>query len=195
LTTSGYTFSRLTLTQPKGISDMTGTQIYLTVLRIIHIFSAVTWVGGGIFLLSVLTPTVRDAGPDGGRFMLQLSKYGRLGRLLTISSVLTVLAGLLLYYPTSGGLNSGWLKSINGITLTIGAIIGILALLHGAFATGPITRKMEGVAKQILDQKGPPAPELMQQAQALGIKLGSNAGVSVGLAALALLFMAAAQTI
>jgi uncharacterized membrane protein len=195
LTTSGYTFSRLTLTQPKGISDMTGTQIYLTVLRIIHIFSAVTWVGGGIFFLSVLTPTVRDAGPDGGRFMLQLSKYGRLGRLLTISSVLTVLAGLLLYYPTSGGLNSGWLKSINGITLTIGAIIGILALLHGAFATGPITRKMEGVAKQILDQKGPPAPELMQQAQALGIKLGSNAGVSVGLAALALLFMAAAQTI
>jgi uncharacterized membrane protein len=174
---------------------MTGTQIYLTVLRIIHIFSAVTWVGGGIFLLSVLTPTVRDAGPDGGRFMLQLSKYGRLGRLLTISSVLTVLAGILIFYPTTNGLNQAYLQSPTGISLTIGAIVGILALGHGAFATGPITRKMEAIAKQILDQKGPPAPELMQQAQALGVKLGSNAGVSVGLAALALLFMAAAQTL
>ena len=174
---------------------MTGLQLYLTVFRIIHIFSAVTWVGGGIFLLSVLTPTVRDAGPDGGRFMLQLSKYGRLGRLLTISSILTVLAGILLFYPTTGGLNSSYMTSPNGITLTIGAIIGILAMLHGAFVSGPITRKMEAVAKQILDGKGPPAPELMQQAQALGVKLGSNAGVSVGLAALALLFMAAAQTI
>jgi uncharacterized membrane protein len=174
---------------------MTPLQIYLTVLRIIHIFAAVTWVGGGIFLMSVLTPTVRDAGPDGGRFMLHLSKYGRLGRMLTVSSILTVLAGLLLFYPTTGGLNSSYLTSPNGITLTIGAIVGLVAFLHGAFASGPITRKMEAVAKQILDQKGPPSAELMQQAQALGIKLGSTAGVSVGLAALALLFMAAAQTI
>jgi len=174
---------------------MTPLQIYLTVLRIIHIFAAVAWVGGGIFLMSVLTPTVRDAGPDGGRFMLQLSKYGRLGRLLTMSSILTVLAGLLLYYPTSGGFNPSWLKSINGITLTIGAIIGLLAFGHGAFVSGPITRKMTDVAKQILDGKGPPAPELMKQAQDLGIKLGKHAGVSVGMAALALLFMAAAQTI
>jgi hypothetical protein len=54
---------------------------------------------------------------------------------------------------------------------------------------------MEAVAKQILDQKGPPPAELMQQAQVLGAKLGRNAAVSVGMAAVALLFMAAAQTI
>ena len=174
---------------------MTALQIYLTVLRIIHIFAAVTWVGGGIFLLSVLMPTVGDAGPDGGRFMLHLSKYGRLGRLLTVSSLLTVLAGLLLFYPTTGSLNSSYLTSPNGITLTIGAIVGLLAFLHGAFVSGPVTRKMEAVAKQILDQKGPPPAELMQQAQALGAKLGRNAAVSVGMAAVALLFMAAAQTI
>ena len=174
---------------------MTLLQLYLTVLRILHIFAAVAWVGGGIFLLSVLSPTVRDAGPDGGRFMLQLAKYGRLGRMLTISAIITVLAGLLLYWPTSGGLNQAWLKSPTGITLTIGAIFGILAMLHGAFATGPITSKMGALAKQILDQKGPPPAELMQQSQALGMQLGSNAGVSVALGALALLFMAAAQTI
>src|SRR5258708_2044037 len=174
---------------------MTLLQLYLTVLRIIHIFGAVAWVGGGIFLLSVLTPTVRDAGPDGGRFMLQLSKYGRLGRLLTMSSIVTVAAGILLYYPTTNSLDQSYLRSPNGITLTIGAIVGLLAFLHGAFVSGPVTRKMEAVAKQILDQKGTPPADLMQQAQALGAKLGRNASVSVGMAAVALLFMAAAQTI
>jgi uncharacterized membrane protein len=174
---------------------MTLVQIYLTVLRIIHIFAAVTWVGGGIFLMSVLTPTVRDAGPDGGRFMLQLAKYGRWGRVLTMSAILTVLAGLLLFWPTSSGLNQAWLKSPNGITLTIGSIVGILALGHGAFVTSPITGKMGVVAKQILDQKGPPPADLMKQAQELGVKLGQHTTISVALGAIALLFMAAAQTI
>ena len=174
---------------------MTLPTLYITRLRIIHIFAAVTWVGGGIFLISVLTPTVQASGPDGGRFMLRLASYGRMGQVLTASAVLTVLAGALLFWPASGGLNSDWLKTTHGISLTIGAIIGILAMLHGAFATGPITAKMGAVAKEILNHQGPPPPELMQQAQALGARLGSNAVASVAMGALALLFMAVAQTL
>jgi hypothetical protein len=174
---------------------MTLPALYLTVLRIIHIFAAVTWVGGGIFLMSVITPTVQLAGPDGGRFMLQLAKYGRLTRVLTIAGVTTVAAGLLLYWPTSGGLNPAWLQSPNGITLTIGSIVGILTLGHGAFVSAPVGKQMGEVATQILSRQGPPPPELMQQAQALGAKLGRNAMISTAMGALALLFMAAAQTI
>ncbi len=174
---------------------MTLPTLYITVLRIIHIFAAVTWVGGAIFLVSVLTPTVQAAGPDGGRFMLRLASFGRMTQVITGAAITTVVAGLLLYYPTSGGLNSGWLTSPHGITLTIGAIFGILALLHGLFATGPISNKMGAVAKDILSRQGPPPPELMQQAQALGAKLGTNAIVSAAMGALALLCMAAAQTI
>ena len=174
---------------------MTIATIYVTVLRIIHIFGAVTWVGGGIFLVSILSPTVREAGADGGRFMLQLAKYGRMGRILTGAAILTVLAGALLFWPTSGGLNSDWLKTPQGITLTIGSIFGIVAMLHGAFATGPITVKMGALAKEILGRQGPPPPELMKEAQALGARLGTNSIISLALGALALLFMAAAQTI
>ena len=174
---------------------MTLPALYLTVLRVIHIFAAVTWVGGGIFLVSVLTPTVQAAGPDGGRFMLRMAGYGRLGRMLMVSSITTVLAGALLFWSTSGGLNPAWLTTPQGIFLTIGAIIGIVAMLHGAFATGPIVRKLGVVANDILARQGPPPPELMQEAQALGAKLGSGAAVSVTMAALALFFMAAAQTI
>jgi uncharacterized membrane protein len=174
---------------------MTLPTLYITVLRIIHIFAAVAWVGGACFMFSVLTPTVQAAGPDGGRFMLQLASFGRMTQVVTGAAITTVVAGLLLYYPTSGGLNPAWLTSPHGITLTIGALFGITTLLHGLFATGPASNKMGAVAKVILSRQGPPPPELMQQAQALGAKMGTHLMVSVALGALALLFMAAAQTI
>ena len=174
---------------------MTLAALYLTVLRLIHIFAAVTWVGGAIFLVSVLTPTVLAAGPDGGRFMLHLARYGRMVRVLTGSAVATVVAGALLFWPTSGGLNSAWLTTLHGISLTIGAIIGILAMLHGVFATGPISGKLAVIAKDILNHQGPPPPELLKEAQALGARLGRNAVISLTMGALALFFMAAAQTL
>jgi uncharacterized membrane protein len=174
---------------------MTLAAVYITVLRIIHIFAAVTWIGGGIFVLSVLLPTVAAAGPDGGRFMLQAARAGRLANVLTGAAAVTVLAGLLLFWPTSGGLNQAWLTSINGITLTIGAIFGILAMLHGAFATAPLNRQLGIVATDILGRQGPPPPELLQKAQALGARIARNTAISMTMGALALLFMAAAQTI
>ena len=169
--------------------------LYITLLRIIHIFSAVTWVGGAIFMASILGPTVRAAGPDGGRFMMRMASFGQLSRVLTVAGILTVLAGLLLYWPTSGGLNGAWLTSAHGITLTIGAIFGILTWLYGFFVTGQTAAKMKVVADQILATQGPPPPDKLKEAQALGAKLGSGAMVTAALGSLALLFMAAAQTI
>ncbi len=127
--------------------------------------------------------------------MMRIAASGRLSRVLTISSILTILAGLLLYYPTSGGFNSTWLSSAHGITLTIGAIVGILAFLHGAFVSGRVSTQMGVVAKEILGKQGPPAPEKLKEAQALGAKLAQNALISAAMGSIALLFMAAAQTI
>ena len=174
---------------------MTLGTIVVTLLRIIHIFAAVTWVGGGIFVVSVLAPTVAEAGADGGRFMLHMARLGRMANVLTGAAVTTVLAGAILFWPTSGGLNQVYLKSPNGITLTVGAIFGILALLHGAFATGPATRRMGALAQDIIGRQGPPAPEQLQQAQALGAKIIALSTQSLIMGAIALLCMAAAQTI
>jgi len=169
--------------------------LYITLLRIIHIFSAVTWMGGVIFMASVLGPTARAAGPEGGRFMMRMASFGQLSRVLTMSGLLTVLAGLLLYWPTSGGLNGAWLTSAHGITLTIGAIFGILAFLYGFLVSGRTAGKMKVVADQILAVQGPPPADKLQEAQALGAKLGSGIMLTAGLGSIALLFMAAAQTI
>jgi hypothetical protein len=127
--------------------------------------------------------------------MMRMASFGQLSRVLTVSGILTVLAGLLLYYPTSGGLNAAWLSSPHGITLTIGAIIGLLAFFHGIFVAGRTSAKMKVVADQILGTQGPPPPAALQEAQALGAKLGSSVIQTAALGGLALLFMAAAQTI
>ena len=169
--------------------------LYITLLRIIHIFSAVTWVGGSIFMASVMGPTVRAAGPEGGRFMMRMASFGQLSKVLTLGALGTVLAGLLLYYPTSGGLNGAWLSSAHGITLTLGALVGIAAFLHGIFVSGRTAAKMKVVADQILATQGPPAPDMLKEAQALGAKLGKGAMQTAAMGSIALILMAAAQTI
>jgi uncharacterized membrane protein len=174
---------------------MTLSTLVTTLLRVIHIFAAVTWVGGGVFLASVVVATVQAAGANGGRFMLRLASAGRMIRVLGGSAIATVLAGALWHVPTSGFFNSKWLSSRHGIFLTLGAVVGILAMLDGAFRTGPIGAKMAAVANDILARQGPPPPDLMKQAQKLGAKLASGAMLPVGLGSLALLYMAAAQTL
>ncbi len=169
--------------------------LYITLLRVLHIFGAVAWVGGSIFVASVLGPTVRSAGPEGGRFMMRMASFGQLSRVLTIASITTILAGLLLFYPISGGLNGAWLSSSTGITLTLGAIVGILAFLHGVFVTGRTSAKMKVIADQLLNTQGPPPPDLLKEAQALGAKLGSGAMLTAAMGSIALILMAAAQTI
>lgn len=164
--------------------------LYLTVMRVIHIFAAVFWAGGLFFTLSVLLPTVREAGPDGGKFMQRLAMSGRLSRSFTIASGITVLSGLLIYFFIYKG---NPFTSGPGTVLTIGAIFGALGFLHGAFITGPVSRRSGALAKAMAARQGPPEPEQLKEAQALGARLARNALHSGILVALALLGMAAAQ--
>lgn len=168
--------------------------IVITLLRLIHIFGAVAWIGGAMFLVNVILPTVKDAGPDGGKFMQAVGRSGRLTRLFTMASISTFLAGLLLYGAMryDRALMTG---SLAAITLTIGAVIGLLAFLHGIFGSGAVARRSTALAKEIASRNGPPTPEQMQLGQALAASSARQAMISMTLGALALLFMAAAQTI
>jgi uncharacterized membrane protein len=166
--------------------------LYLTVVRVIHIFAAVIWVGGGIFFVSVLAPTVQQAGPDGGRFMLHFARAGRFARLLTINSILTVLSGALLYWQQFR-FDVRLILTPSGIAFTLGAIVGIMAFLDSAFHTGRVATELAAVAHEILEGKGAPPPDLLQKAQAVGAKMASASLVSVILASVALFFMAVAR--
>jgi uncharacterized membrane protein len=173
---------------------MTLATLYLTALRIVHIFGAAVWIGGGIWMVSVVAPTAAAAGPEGAKFMQWLGRVGRLGRTFAVASVLTTLSGVLLYWPISGNLNGAWISSPRGLTLTIGAVVGLLTFLHGALVSGRLSSQSAALAREMASRDGPPAPEQLLAAQQLGAKTSAASGHSVILGSVALLLMAAAQT-
>lgn len=174
---------------------MTIGVIVVLILRLLHIFGAVAWVGGAMFLTGVMLPVVQTAGPDGGKFMAWVGRSGKLTTFMTWASITTVVAGVLLFFPISSNFSGAWLGSTHGIVLSIGAVIGILALLHGIFGAGAVARRSAALATEVASQGGPPSPEQMQMAQALGAKSAAQARISMSIGALALLFMAAAQSL
>jgi len=163
------------------------------ILRLLHIFGAFAWIGGGMFLTAVILPTVQAAGPDGGKFMQWVGRTGKLTSLFTGAALTTTIAGLILLYPTSGGFSAAWFGTTPGIVLSIGALFGLAAFFHGIFGAGAVARKTATLAKEMAARNGPPAPEQIQMAQALGASSARQARISLILGALALLFMAAAQ--
>jgi uncharacterized membrane protein len=165
----------------------------IVLFRIVHIFSAVTWAGGAFFLLSVIAPTVREAGQDGGRFMTRLATTGRVARIFSRSAVATVLSGVILYALFLYGFTANWLQTANGIVLTIGAIVGLAAFLHAMFAALPATNRMTTLAREMLAHNGPPDTQQVQLAQALSAKVMRNSTILAGMLAASLLFMAAAE--
>jgi hypothetical protein len=173
---------------------MTLATLYLTALRIIHIFGAVVWIGGGIFMVSVVAPTAAAAGPDGAKFLQWIGRIGRLGRLFAIGAMATTLAGALLFWPVSGNFNRAWLTSPHGLTLTIGAVFGLLAFGHGLGVSGRLSAQSSALAREMASRNGPPTPEQLLAAQQLGARTSRASVQSVILGSLALLFMAAAQT-
>jgi uncharacterized membrane protein len=173
---------------------MSLTVLIVTILRILHIFGAVAWIGGGMFMTSVVLPSAKDAGADGAKFMQAVGRSGRLVRLFTGASITTTLAGLILYpmlqYPTL--MSAG---SLGAIILTIGALVGILTFLHGIFGSGSVSRKMVNLSKEMASRNGPPTPEQIQLAQSLATRSANQAAISVAMGSITLLLMAAAQTL
>ncbi|MCC7358978.1 MAG: hypothetical protein IT317_05850 [Anaerolineales bacterium] len=126
--------------------------------------------------------------------MSWVGRTGRLVNFLTAAAITTVAAGLLLFIPTSGNFSGAWLSSTHGIVLSTGAVIGLLAFFHGIFGAGAAARKSGALAKEMAAQNGPPTPEQMQLAQALGAATARHAMISLALGAVTLLFMAGAES-
>lgn len=70
------------------------------VLRIVHIFAGVAWVGGAA-LFFYIEPTVNKLGPDAEKFVDELVNRRRVPIYFITVSTLTVLFGLILYSSSS----------------------------------------------------------------------------------------------
>lgn len=138
----------------------------VSILGIVHIFSAIFWVGTTFFMVFFLNPTLQRLGPDGGKVMQTLLGSTRFSLAIAASAWLTVLAGLFMYGASTGG----WEMSImfgSRLPLTLGAIAGIAAGLVGTLVQGRSSAKMMALGKEIAGKKGPPAPAQMAEMQRL----------------------------
>lgn len=160
----------------------------LTVLRVVHIVAGAFWVGSALMIALVLLPGLRKAGPGGERAL----PMAQISQAMGLSSMLTTLAGLVLYILVSR-LALGWITSGFGLILTLGALAGLAAWLLGLLSTGPAAKKLGALGGQVQAAGGPPTPDQAAELGRLQAKLTRSSTWSTILATASLVFMAAAR--
>lgn len=129
------------------------------VLRLIHILAGVFWAGGALLMAAFVGPAVQAAGRPGGAVMQKLVADRRLPNRLAGTAVITVVAGLLLYWEVSGGLVGGWVTTPQGITITVGGVLGIAAAGIGVGIAAPASRRSVVLATEIQSAGNEPTPD------------------------------------
>ncbi len=80
--------------------------IVLLLLRLIHIVAGAFWAGAAVAYFFYFAPTAKGLGPAGPKFMQDLVGRHRYPLFMNVSSMLTILAGLALYWFSSGGVSA-----------------------------------------------------------------------------------------
>jgi uncharacterized membrane protein len=166
---------------------------YLIILRLIHIVSAIFWGGSIMYLALFIVPTVKKLGPEGGKFMQELSQTNRMPIILTLAGLLTVIGGILLIERLSGGFTAGWFGTPHGIVISTGAVFAIIAFFIGIFVNKPSVERMTAIGKAAAEKGGPPSPEQMAEIQKLRARLFSAVNVTAILVLLAAISMSIAR--
>ena len=166
---------------------------YMVVLRIVHILAGVFWVGAAFTTILFLQPTAREVGPAAGPFMAHLAGKKRLIDWVLRAAGLTILAGLLMYWRVSGGLDGDWITSAQGLALTIGALCGIGAFSLGLSVVRPSIMATLAIGAEVAASGGPPTPEQAAKLQELQTRGKAVGQIIVPLLVIAVLGMASAR--
>jgi uncharacterized membrane protein len=103
-------------------------------LRLIHILSAITWVGGGIYATFFLVPAISSSPAVMAQVVGSLQRR-RAFRALEIAAGLTILSGLRLIWIDSAGFSASYWDTPMGNTLGMAATLAIIAaVLYFGFA-------------------------------------------------------------
>jgi hypothetical protein len=162
------------------------------VLRFLHIFSGVFWMGSLFTMTAFVMPTAMASGPEGQRFMRRLALQHGLTRAMLGSGGMTLLAGIWLMWIDSAGMQPAWFGGPMGVMISIGALAAIGAMVVG-IRSAMLVSKLDRLLSGIEAAGGPPSAGQIAEAQALGARLkgSSRAGAIQG--AIAVLCMAVAR--
>ena len=166
---------------------------YVIILRVIHIGAGVFWVGAAFVLFLFIQPSARELGPAGQAFMGHLTTRKKLPLAVLLAGAVTVLAGLLLYWRASAGLDADWIASGPGIGFTVGGLAAIVTLALGLTVTKPAIDRMGALGREIGTSGGQPTPEQASELQRLQARTVLVGRVSLVLLAIAVVAMAIAR--
>jgi uncharacterized membrane protein len=165
----------------------------LIAVRILHIGAAVGWVGGAALFSFFVEPTLNAIGPDAEKVTGELIQRRKLPRYFAILSTTTVLAGAVLYWIDSGGLQLSWITSPTGLAFTISALAAIAAWLGGGALLSPAVKNVAAVGTELRAAGGPPSAELMARMHAAQERVRQIGLFDLGLLIIAVIGMAVAR--
>ncbi len=166
--------------------------IYMIILRLVHILAGVFWVGGIVIFAGFVQPAAQAAGADSQKFMQKLFA-GPLPLALTIAPPLNVLAGLIMYWRDSAGLSLVWIASGSGRVFTLGALLALAGFVAGFFVARPAQLGLAALGKEIQTSGKPPTAEQLSQMGKYQMTLTQAAIWTAVFVSLALAAMATAR--
>lgn len=167
--------------------------IYLITLRIVHIVGGALWVGAGVYYFAFVEPTVKELGPAGPQFMRIFMERRRVPLFMNIVSSLTVLSGALLFWSSSSGLQTAWLRSGPGIGFSIGSLAAVVVYGIGFFMIRPRAERLGAIGAELAIAGGPPSGAQATELQQLDAEMTRIERVDVALLMIALVTMATAR--
>lgn len=141
---------------------------YLIILRVLHIVCAVFWGGTALFLAFYIFPATIKAGPDGGKITQAIVSTNRFPMVMTLTSFITIVTGVLLIWELSIGFTGSWFTTKYGTTLTIGSVTALMGFIQGFLINKPGAARMQAIGKSIAQRGGPPTPE--EQAELMKVR-------------------------
>jgi uncharacterized membrane protein len=160
------------------------------VLLILHIGAIVAWMGGAALFVSVIIPSLSKMSPP-SRAEFILSALPRYLRFITGSSILAIIAGLILYGYTTQTATSLAPSASGLIYIQAGAILGLVVLIIALGILVPAGRKFISLTKQAPKPLAEPSTQNPMAAQMAGLqkRMGIAGRLGVALLGIALILM------
>jgi uncharacterized membrane protein len=163
--------------------------IGMIILRIIHIFGGIFWIGVLWYNVIFFLPRIKKLGQERGRVMQTLTAPP-FQQYMTGAGLAPVLSGILMFWRTSGGFSRAWLGTSNGIVLLIAALLGLYVVVEGLIVQRPAGLRMAALGRQAASAGGPPNPAIMREMEELSSRMERAATRYAYLTALAVFGMA-----
>lgn len=165
----------------------------ILLLRLIHIVAGAFWAGAAVAYFFYFAPTAKGLGPARSKFMQDLVGKHRYPLFMNVSSMLTILAGLALYWFSSSGLSATWITSGPGVGFTLGALAALVAFGIGFVGIRPRAQRIGVLGAAIAAAGGPPTPEQGAELGRLEAEIHGYERWDLALLVLSLALMATAR--